>query len=272
LPFVVVWVFRIRADDGVTDGLVGAVRSGLRLVAEVFYPRTCAVCGGQLDGRDGFLCPRCAAELAEAARKPYCHQCADDVGPHLTRGGRCARCAARRGRIGRIVRVCRYDGPMRRLIRSYKYHGCEYLDRTLAAMLASVIEQAGWADRIDGLVPIPMHWLHRLERGFHPVRRLARQMARQMGLPVWEVLGRRRGGRHQVGLPASRRRENIRGAFRMERGVRLNAARLCLVDDVRTTGATLDEAARVLLEAGAAEVVAAVLAKAAPPQPGQTGL
>ncbi len=169
-----------------------------------------------------------------------------------------------------MVRVSPYEGVMQRLIRSYKYRRNQSLDQLLGRLLASAIDGAGWADRIDALVPIPMHWTHRIERGFHPVRMLAREVGKRLHLPVLQVLRRRRGGQHQVRLPQSKRPDNIRGAFSVDRHARVSSASLCLIDDVLTTGSTLQEAAGVLRAAGAGELFAAVLAKAAPPPPGMT--
>ena len=110
-----------------------------------------------------------------------------------------------------------------------------------------------------------MHWLRRLGRGFDHARAIAAGLARELRLPLGRELVRVRNTLPQVHLPVSRRSANVRGAFAVRRGADVDGAGVLLVDDVTTTGATVNEAARVLLAAGAREVVVAVLAKAEPP-------
>jgi len=97
-------------------------------------------------------------------------------------------------------------------------------------------------------------------RPMHAAEALAETVGRQTGLPCISLLRRVKAGRHQIGLSYLERKQNVQGAFAIRRGVRLHAARLLLIDDVKTTGATLNECAKVLRQAGAAEIYAGLAA------------
>ncbi len=155
------------------------------------------------------------------------------------------------------------------MFRRYKYQGFEDLELFLARNLARAIIQSGHYEDIDVLVPVPTCWQHRLRRnlrgagqGFHPAEGLAKLLAKHTKIPYAPVLDRIRGGRSQVGLSHSARLENVRGKFRMARGCRVAGGRVCIVDDIMTSGATVRECAKVLRQAKAAEVYVAVIARA----------
>lgn len=114
-------------------------------------------------------------------------------------------------------------------------------------------------DGADALVPVPLHWIRQYRRGFNQ----AEELARGVGLPVVDALRRSRRTVTQTDLPEGQRLANVSGAFRLRRGVTICGQVLVLVDDVSTTGATLDACARVLLAGGAAEVRALTAARAA---------
>jgi ComF family protein len=121
--------------------------------------------------------------------------------------------------------------------------------------------------RPDLIVPIPMHWSRRLSRGANSPELLARELARSLGVRRDErALVRTRRTERQTDVLPEQRSENIRGAFRVAAGRNLANVRVLLVDDVLTTGATAQEAAKTLRRAGTAEVAVAVLARADTPR------
>jgi ComF family protein len=152
-----------------------------------------------------------------------------------------------------------YAGHLGHLVRSYKYRGREELEPILGDWLAQVVSRASWLDRVEAVVSVPTHWRRRLSRPLYAADALAGVVARRTGLPHLPVLRRVRAGRHQIGLNPAERARNVRGAFAIRRGVTLHDARLLLVDDVKTTGATINECAKMLRDGGAAEVYAAVV-------------
>ena len=151
-------------------------------------------------------------------------------------------------------------GSLRAIVHALKYDG----RRSLAAPLAALMRMAG-SDLIqscDAVVPVPLHPARRRERGFNQ----AEDLANHMGLPVVRALKRTRHTATQTALPAAERQANVAGAFvavRQARDIRDRA--VLLVDDVRTTGATLEACARTLREAGAREVCALTAARVETP-------
>lgn len=233
-----------------------------RAIADTLFPRTCPLCDGLLTVDEDVWCSACALELGELVAAFHCPTCGARTGPYTTPDQRCLRCRGQKWTVTWLVRVGPYEEPLRRLILGYKFRGRHRVDRVLARMLADALRGRGGVEAIDAFVPIPTRsrdpygWAH------HPVAQVAREVSRMLDRPSLPILRKRFGVRPQVGLTPPQRRENIRGAFRLRIGARPAGATLCLIDDVATTGATLDEAGRVLRAAGAREVVAAVIAKA----------
>lgn len=118
---------------------------------------------------------------------------------------------------------------------------------------------APWLDRVQAIVSVPSHWRRRLGRPIYAAHALATVVARHQSLPHLPVLRRVRAGPRQIGLNYLERVQNVRGAFALGRGVSLREARLLLIDDVKTTGATLKECAKILRAGGASEVYAAIV-------------
>ncbi len=162
-------------------------------------------------------------------------------------------------KIEATVRVGVYRELLAQMLRTYKFHGREELALLLGGWLAESIEGAPWRDRIEAVVSVPTHWSRRVSRPFHAADALASSVARRVNLPHVPILRRVRAGPRQIGLSHTDRVVNVRGAFVIRKGVTLRDARVLLVDDVRTTGATIEECAKVLRRGGAAEVYAAVV-------------
>jgi len=165
-------------------------------------------------------------------------------------------------RIRGTVRVGQYVSSFGEAIRQFKYHGAEGLLPILGTLLVAEIRKTPWFDGIDAVVPVPTHWRHRLRRPLYAAERLADFVAVRSDVPIATLLRRTRPGPHQIGLSFTQRQANVKGAFALARGVRIEKARVLLIDDVRTTGATLEECAAILLRGGCAEVYAAVAATA----------
>jgi ComF family protein len=155
-----------------------------------------------------------------------------------------------------------FEGSLREIIHAFKYDG----RRSLAAPLARLMREAGAAalGDADFVVPVPLHPWRRLRRGFNQ----ADDLARLLEVPVCRALSRRRATRPQTDLDPAERHRNVRAAFGLSPFVRrscLEGARVVIVDDVRTTGATLAACALVLEAAGAREVRAVTAARASMP-------
>jgi ComF family protein len=169
----------------------------------------------------------------------------------------CASCAPLAERFAGAGAVFEYGGPVADAIRQFKYEGRSELGALLGSMMAR--HATRWAGEVDAVVPVPLHWRRRRERGYDQAALLARPVAKALGVvPALRGLRRVRNTPRQVELPHSERQRNVAGAFapRQLRGLH----RVLLVDDVRTTGATLREASKALTLGGVSEVQTLVLA------------
>lgn len=223
-------------------------------VSQLLLPRRCAACSSQEDVQAGFCSP-CSSQLLGLVSLEYCPRCGSSLGPGLeVRQDGCSGCPDVMPRFDRVVRVGPYAEPLRSAIQSMKYRAQTGASDVLGELLAQAVMGQLRAEDYDLIQPVPMFWLRRILRGANHADLLAHRLAKALKLPLGGELRRVRNTPPQVSLPASRRRQNIRGAFRVEQHRMIEGCRVLLVDDVTTTGATASEAARTLLEAGAAGV------------------
>ena len=243
-----------------------AVRTGLGALLDLVLPTTCSACGAD-DVSTGGLCDACNVALLSLAALNYCPRCGATIGPNIpVRDDGCSACPAPLPRFASVTRLGPYAFPLRRVVQNLKYHRIETMCPRLGRMLAHALQARCDQDAFDLVMPVPMHWRRRLARGCDHARTLARAVGRRLDLPVGDELVRIRHTPPQVHLPRTRRIENVRGAFAATRPEDLAGARILLIDDVTTTGATANEAARTILRAGASSVHLAVVAKAEPPR------
>ncbi len=227
------------------------------LVAAILAP-VCACCDRPLaETLGGPVCARCWGAIAPPAH-PLCDICGDALPSWRAEGDtRCTRCRRRPRVITRGRSIASYEGTLRDILHRLKYDGRRSLARPLGERMARAGEDV--LRDADALVPVPLHWIRHYRRGFNQ----AEELARGVSLPVVHALRRPRRTVTQTDLPEAQRLANVGEAFRLRRGVTITGQVLVLVDDVSTTGATLDACARVLLEGGAAEVRALTAARAA---------
>ena len=249
------------------DGPLHGVGAGDVLAAclHLLFPTPCHIFQGPLDiGRVSALCGRCWGGL-ERMPLQGCLRCGwpfpDPAGIRGAEAPLCQRCRERRDhfRVARAVLRYRDEGIARAAILLAKHGRRLSLLRQLARLLADAVPDYLSLRDWDGLAPVPLHWIRRWRRGFNQAEVLARAVGRRHGLPVLRrALARVRATPRQQG-DFEARRSNVRDAF----AVRADVAgrRLLLVDDVFTTGATVDACAATLRRAGAADVGVVTLAR-----------
>ena len=229
-----------------------ALRTGWRAALDLALPPRCAACGAPV--KDRGLCAACWAKLSFIA-PPYCERLgipfAFDAGPGMLS----AEAIANPPAFARARAAVRYDDVARRLVQALKYS--DRLD--LAPTMGRWMARAG-RDLLaegDALVPVPLHWRRLWARRFNQSAALAMAIAACEGISVAHTaLKRVKSTAQQVGLTKTERAANVQGAFRVspEGTAQVYGRRLILVDDVMTSGATVDSCARALLRAGAANV------------------
>jgi ComF family protein len=260
----------MHADVTTGEGRIGrfgrltaALRASLGLAVDVALPHVCASCREPV-GNEG-LCAPCWSRLSFIA-PPYCERLGIpfpfDPGPGMLSMEAIADPPA----YQRARAAVRYDDIARIPI-----HGLKYGDRLdLAPMMGRWMANAGreLLAEADALIPVPLHWRRQWARRFNQSSTLAEVISKTSGVAVAHaVLKRVKATRQQVGLSKSERANNVQGAFRVppQRKVEVADRRLILVDDVLTSGATVDACARALLRAGAANVDVLVFARVVTP-------
>ncbi|MDQ3625165.1 MAG: ComF family protein [Verrucomicrobiota bacterium] len=200
------------------------------------------------------LCAGCKAK-AQGIEPPFCRRCSQPFYGAIQGEFTCSNCAGRRLDFDSAVARYRATTVVRELIHRFKYDRHFYLRHPLAEWLAEALEDPRIrARRFAYLVPVPLHPARQREREFNQAEVLAELVAPRAGTRVLRCLRRIRYTRTQTCLDRDERMENLRNAFRVRHTSAVSGSHLVLVDDVFTTGSTVEECARVLLEAGAASV------------------
>ena len=204
----------------------------------------CAECDADLPRLEGTLCPRCA--LASPG------------------GAVCGHCLTQAPQYEVTIAALAYRFPADALVQALKFHG----ELALAPLLGSLLAKCISSHRVDYLIPVPLSFERLRSRGYNQALEIARHVARGPGGSLGvrlapELCERRRDTAAQMELPLAERAKNVRGAFHCPRLIA--GARIAVLDDVMTTGATLDEVATTLKRAGAAHVENWVIARTLPP-------
>jgi ComF family protein len=222
-----------------------------RTFLDLLFPPRCVGCRKV----GGWLCSECRSAI-ELLRPPLCPRC----GLPTAEGKLCLRCQRAPLQIDRVRSVTFFDGPMRKAIHRLKYSNSQSLAAPLGEMLVSY-----WQDvhlPADVIIPVPLHTRRLRERGYNQAALLARELGKGVGLPVLEnALVRVRETSPQVDLNAEERKENVQGAFHCPDD-QLAGKSVLLVDDVYTTGATLEACSLALKQRGVCTVWSLTLARA----------
>jgi ComF family protein len=240
-------------------GWSSALRQAADSVLTVVLAPACAACGALLDSpTHGPVCNACWSSILPLTA-PLCDRCGDPLPTWRSISiplALCPRCRRGSRRVDRARAIGQYDGALRAIIHALKYEGRRSLARRIAPMLC--LRGADVLNGADCVVPVPLHPSRRRARGFNQ----AADLARDLGKPVRHALRRSRATPPQTGLPAAQRHRNVRQAFVITRtGLGLAGATVVVIDDVSTTGATLEACARALKDAGVKEVRALTAAR-----------
>lgn len=188
-------------------------------------------------------------------KEPYCRQCGDPSDGKTDTDYLCSLCRRNRIWFDSARSVFRHRGPVRHLVHNLKYGNAVYLGEELAGFMAECIREHFSKVRFDAVLYIPLYKSRERGRTYNQARILAKALADQIGVELADrCLERSINTRTQTNLDSIQRRRNVRNAFRVKCPSWIKARRFLLVDDVMTTGATINETAEVLKEAGAVSV------------------
>jgi ComF family protein len=242
--------------------LAAASRALGQGLVELIYPSACLLCGSPLplSGSKGSFCAACRNSLVNDPHAA-CPRCAFTVGPFANVAGGCVHCRGESFAFETVLRLGPYEDLLRDVVLRCKQSGSETLAEVVGELWGTERREALRARAVDVIVPVPLHWWRRWQRGYNQSAALARGLASGLGLPVSFCLRRTRNTPKQTQQVVTARRDNVRGAFRARRDPCVKNRSVLLVDDVLTTGSTASEAARALCDAGADRVVVAALAR-----------
>ena len=231
----------------------------LQSLSHLVWPAVCINCGESNHEADGSLCKTCWGKLSTCTGGDYCPRCGRETSKFALVEGACPDCQGKEIYFDRIARSGVYADTLREMVLSFKKSRTE-LDVTLGFLVNSALQGGGFYNEIEFLVPVPLHWSRRLVRGYNQSLVLAKRLKRACA-KINTDLVRIRRTKFQPTLPSpAARAANVAGAFAVRKGHEFAGRKVCLVDDIKTTGATLNECAKTLKEAGAAKVFALVLA------------
>lgn len=238
------------------------IRALSKQVIERLYPATCLLCGAP-GARGRELCAGCHAELPW--NRSACTRCAQPLPAGTAKPAVCAQCLTHPPVFDAALAPFRYERPLDWLITGLKFHQRLGNARLLGELAADLLVPAFRKlpkQRPHLLIPVPLHESRLRQRGYNQAVELARPLARRLGVPL-DLTGctRGRATAAQMELDAKHRALNVRGAFSCT--LQLRQKRVAIIDDVVTTGNTVNEFARVLKKAGAARVEVWSLARAA---------
>ena len=233
------------------EGLREWVDAGL----SYFYPEICQLCAkGRATAREGYVCGACRATV-RYVQPPFCDRCGLPFEGELTGQFECANCREMDLQFSSARSAVVATGVAREAIHRYKYQRALWFEPFLADLFLQQaltdVRERKW----ELIVPVPLHGLKEREREFNQAERLARHLSLAANIPMnAKVLERVEATRTQTLLSREDRAANVKRAFAVRKGVELKGARVLLVDDVLTTGATTSACAKVLRRAGAGDV------------------
>lgn len=236
--------------------------SNRQRMLELLFPPACVACGVTLgEAGPATYCTACITQFAEFT-PPCCAGCGRSIPFPLPTGKTCGHCGLEHIRYERAVTLGPYEHLLReQLLRAKKPHG-ELSAIALAHRLTEVHGDELRQAELDVVCPVPMHWWRRLRRMTNSPATMASVIARGLGVPLGSgLLVRRRNTVPQFTLSNTERAKNVRNAFGVARGYSLKAAHVLLVDDILTTGSTVNEATRALLAGGAQRVTVVAIAR-----------
>ncbi|MGH9748125.1 MAG: ComF family protein [Candidatus Acidiferrales bacterium] len=243
-------------------------RAAFDALVSVLLPAPCRICGATLT--DASRIPICAACFASIApiSAPICGICGRpfELAPQVPSApGLCRLCRSNFYAFDRARSFALYNDALAGAIVLLKYEEVTSLGNWFSERLAELVQAAGEDFRADVVVPVPLHPDRRRERGYNQAELIARPLARHLGLKVGSyLLVRTKPRPAQLVLSRSEHWKSVRGAYATRHGARVDKLRILLVDDVLTTGATLDACSRALKKAGAATVIGLTVARVVP--------
>jgi len=231
-------------------------------ILDFVYPQHCAICKKHLNREEKDVCEACWNSLVTLP-DPFCPYCRSFYEPGDTKCGFCQS-------VGKIIEdhkitlvrsLGRFDDYYKELIHRFKYGKKIPLGKRLGQRLGETINDDSYFLECHFLIPVPLHKSRYRERGFNQSEIIAEEISKITNVPVLKnALKRKKNTKDQTNLSPQQREENVSGAFVVTQPEMVNDKRIILVDDVITTGATMNECAQMLKQAGAEKIIGMTIA------------
>ena len=228
---------------------------------QLFWPAVCINCKKSISETDKSLCKTCWDQLIVCTGSDYCPKCGREASIAGIIEGSCPDCQGREIYFDAIARAGIYGHNLQQMILAFK-NGKTELDSTLGFLADSALQGSYFKNEIELFIPVPLHWTRRLARGYNQSKVIAGRLKHPTAKICTDLVRIRRTRMQPTMASPAARARNVSGAFALRYRHSLRGKKVCLIDDIKTTGATLNECARILKEAGAAKVFALVLAVA----------
>jgi len=232
-----------------------------RTLNHLLWPAVCVNCRAAITDNNDKLCQNCWNELLACTTDSYCRRCGRVISAGGLVNGICPACQGQDYHFDAIAGCGIYDKTLRSMILAFKNSHSE-LASILSPIAVTVLLNSSFADNIDFLVPVPLHWLRRLKRGYNQAQLVAEYLCTKERKLNTDLVRIRNTAAQPSFASAAAKARNVADAFAVRKGHHFAGKEICLVDDIKTTGATLNECAKTLKEAGAKKVYALVLAVA----------
>ncbi len=243
--------------------LVSAIRDIFLGLLDIMYPRHCFACDKSLhEEKNTYICESCLG-MIEATEAKRCSKCGLKLGPGITSSGKgCHGCKNTNLKFEKSFFVSDHTDPVRALIHQFKYKKHMCLAIPLGSLLINLLHQKT-IDEIDFVVPVPLHWKKKRERGFNQSELMAKKICKILSIPISiNNLFRVKNTLSQTQLSRTQRQNNVKGAFKVKNPEMFYQQNVLLVDDVLTTGMTASECVKSLENAGTNKVFLIALARA----------
>jgi competence protein ComFC len=237
------------------------IKFALQSFNQLLWPSVCLSCRQSISETDNNLCKNCWDRLLTSTGADYCRRCGRDAGSFAILSGTCPDCQGKEIRFDRIARAGVYEQILQKMILAFK-NGRTELDSVLGFLANSALQGSGFYGDVELFVPVPLHWSRRLFRGYNQSRILVGKLIHPTAKISTDLVRIRRTKAQPAMASPAARAKNVAGAFAVRYRHEFAGRKVCLIDDIKTTGATLNECAKMLKQAGALKVFALVLAVA----------